>query len=295
MEGAKDCPVIGELFAKGADALEELGFGDFTEGFLAKQRCHGFHFPRDGGVVVCQIGVVAACGGDDKVVSVIGEVDFDGGDDGVLRVFEVDSYNAAVCTCNLVHKAAGFSEVDVFGFLAHDGKIGCGESVIVVKVVENRAQKDLDRCRAAQARALEDSGADVGLKAADIAATLYYCSGNAFYQGICGSEKRLLGGEVRKVHFYCHVAFAVEDDFVVLGGMDRGYGVQVDGSCYDLSEIVVCMVSAELSPACCREDCLRLCPEELLMLLLQVLKASFHELCVCEFSVQSSYIHRRFS
>ena len=113
--------------------------------FLEKCR-YFFHFFRNLCIVICEICVRSLCIHDTQTVLVSLKIRRNLFYRRRLSVFKINMYQAPYGACHLVHKAAGFSEINIFRELSGLSDLHRIDFHIIIKSGKNRSQKNLKGC-----------------------------------------------------------------------------------------------------------------------------------------------------
>ena len=240
---------VAAFLAERCGFLDDIRFGETAEHGLIEMLRNGFHFRGNSGVIVGEICVRAACVDDAECVAFCGKVKCNAFCDGLLGVFEVDRNEATCRASDLVHQTAGLAEVYVFCVLGNLGNFDVIYLAIVVEVVEDGADHIFECGRGGKTGAAENVGGGISDEAADREVVLYEAVANTADEG-CGTTGVLeYGGELIYGNNVFGEACALDADGVVVGLLDDGDDIEVDGGCEDLAVVVVGVVTADLASA----------------------------------------------
>ena len=249
MEGAEDGAVAYLLAESGSGGDDLLG-SNLAEDRLTEVGGHGLHLGGDSGVIVGEVGVVAAGVDDAEVVARGGHVEGQSLDDRGGGVGEVDGHDTAHGAGYLIHETAGLAKELVLGVLGDLGEGDLVHTALVVEVGEDGADHILKGGGGGQTRALEDGGHGAGVKAAHGVAVIDKASANACNEGGGGAElgrvRLIIGSDL---HGILAEALAPEADDTIGAGGGHSQDIQADGGGDDTAVVVVGVVARQLTAA----------------------------------------------
>ena len=211
----------------------------------AQRGGHRLHLAGDGGVLVGQVGVVAAHVHDAQGVTGSRKVHVHLLNDGISRIGKVDGDDVTHGGGHLIHQTAGLAEVHVLGVLGDLGDLHGADLALVVQVAQNDTDKYLESGRGRQAATLEHVGGGVGVEAADAVAQIGKASSGTANQR-CGTILLTLHGEqLGDIHLDDGIALGLHTD-AALGGTHHGDDVQIDRTGQHATVVVVGVVATDL-------------------------------------------------
>ena len=194
--------------------------------------------------------MVSAGVDDAEVVACRGDVKVDLVDHGSGGICKVDANDAANRACNLVHESAGLAEELVLGVLRELCNFNVVNLAVVVKMAKDVSDHILERRRGGDARSLEDVGGGVGVKAANRKILGAEACGNARNESVGAIEA--LGarlGEVVEIHYVLGEALTLDAHGHIGARCGNRDDIEIDGGCDDATEVVVGVISGELTAA----------------------------------------------
>ena len=168
------------------------------------------------------------------------------------RIGKIDADDVADGGGRLIHQAAGFSEVDVFGILADLRDLRSRQSA-AAEVVQDHTDEDLERRRGRQAAARQHRGGHIGVKGHGRMAQRGEPRSNAADEGL---RRARLGGDglqLRQGDLAEGIALGQHADRAALAAGDRRHGVEIHGARQHAAVLMVRVVAADLRAAGCGE------------------------------------------
>ena len=247
MEGTEDRAIPHGL-TEGGNGGDHLLSRDLPQNGLTQVIRHGFHLGGDGGVIVGEIGVVTAGIDDAEVVACGGHIEGQRLDDGCGGIRKVDGHDTAHGTGHLIHQTAGLSKEHVFGVLRDLGDRHLIHLPTVVEVRQDGTHHILKGGRGGQSRSLEHRGHGAGIESANGIPVIQKSLAHTCDEGGGGAELGLVGGGIGG-DLYGILAEAVvpHTDDPIGAGRGHGQHVQTDGGGDDSSQIMIGMVTRQLT------------------------------------------------
>ena len=132
----------------------------------------------------------------------------------MLLVRKVDGHQPAHGRGRLIHQAAGLAEEDIFRVLSDLGDLRLGYPSVKEQVVDDGADEHLEGGRGAQARAGQNGGLAVGVKAPHLAAQLGKSCSHAPDQGRGGVDFRFHRLQRIQPHLAQRIALGLNPDHI---------------------------------------------------------------------------------
>ena len=251
MDGAQHRAVAAGLAQRGQGGVERRLVHP-AQAVLAEESGDGLHLRGDGGVIVGEVGVVAARIDDAEHAAAQRKRQlFDFGSVGGRKVHIRKATDGAG---RLVHQAAGLAEEHVLGVLAADGQLDRGDAAVIVEVAEDVAEHHLERGRRRQPRAGEHVGHRIGAEAPRFPPCGAERGADPRDERRGGPAAAAAGVGRADVRHVLGIALALEADTAVVRRRGGGDDVDVHRRREDAAVLVVGVVARDLGPPRHREQ-----------------------------------------
>ena len=231
----------GKFAAQRILRLVEIFGGYVAQKFAAEGFGNALHFGGDCGVIVGEVGVVAARRHDKNAE--VAEIPVRALHDGIFEIAEVNHINAADGNRRLVHKSRGLAEVDVFGVLGGTRLENGVQFPVVVIDVEYLGNDQFERTGRRNAASLGDIGVHTGGESAYTRFRSPVEVEHALYERGGGAEFRRPELYVVDVNAHCGVILGLDLDYSVRAGRNGGKRIHADSGGKHFARVVVGVIA----------------------------------------------------
>ena len=220
----------------------------------AKLRCHRSHLPRDGRVILSQVGMAPTGIHHIHRHTPAGKVAGQALHNRGLRAKKINGNRAAHRRRGLVHQAAGLTKVLIFGILAYARQCHRRNGPIIIQGILNLPQQQLKSRRRGQPGTGGNNGIGHTSKAAGRIPLLPQPGKDTSYHGGGMAPLLFVMGQVAPVQRGQRMALAAYLHRPLLLRRYDGQLVQRNSSSQHPAVLVVGVVAAQLGAARCRKD-----------------------------------------
>ena len=166
MDRAQKCAVA-KLLTDFCRLRKKLRLGDAAKHLFSKQSGNRLHLSGNRGIILIQIGMIAARIHNAKHISLLGKRCLNGLDHGLCGIGKVNENKAANGTSRLIHEAAGLAEENILGVLRNLRDLHIGNRTVIIQIVHHVADHHLKGRRGGNTASLQNLGGAVGIKTAN--------------------------------------------------------------------------------------------------------------------------------
>ena len=154
MESTQYSPITAG-FPQSGNVFHDVRLRQRAQHLLPQRRRHGFHLRGNGGVILVQIGVIAAGVRDAEGKARTAQIKIQFFNHRLGRIGKVNGNKATHRTGGLIHQPAGLAEIHVFCKLRHFCDLYVGHPTAVIQMIQNIAHHHLKSGGGGQTRSLQ--------------------------------------------------------------------------------------------------------------------------------------------